>query len=190
MTRRTGPTDLAKAMERLSRRMDRDGSMTRARVVTEWPEVAGPQIAAHTLGLEVRGDGELVVYVDSNTWANELTLLADRLVTDLQERAGKRSVRSIRFTVSRKVAEEHRWRQERAGVHDTYVEDTVEPVPVTPNEQAQIEHLARGIEPASLREAAVRAMRADLEWRKGLKARKTAQRAAGGATGTESMPEH
>jgi preprotein translocase subunit SecD len=190
MTRRTGPTDLAKAMDRLARRMDRDGSLTRARVVAEWPQVAGPQIADHTLGLELRGGGELVVYVDSHTWANELTLLSDRLVTDLQERAGKRSVRSIRFTVSRKVAEEHRWRRERSDVEETYSEDTVDPVPVTANEMAQIEHLARGIEPASLREAAVRAMRADLEWRKGLKARKTAQRGAGGATGTESTLEH
>ena len=190
MTRRTGPTDLAKAMERLARRMDRGGSMTKARVVAQWPEVAGPQIAGHTLGLELRGDGELVVYVDSHTWANELTLLSDRLVTDLQQRVGKRSVRSIRFTVSRKVAEEHRWRQERADMEETYSVDIVQPVPVTSNELAQIEHLARGIEPPSLREAAVRAMRADLEWRKGLKARKTAQRAAGGATGPESAPEH
>jgi preprotein translocase subunit SecD len=190
MTRRTGPTDLAKAMDRLSRRMDRDGSMTKAKVVAVWPEVAGPQIADHTLGLELRGGGELVVYVDSHTWANELTLLSDRLVTDLQERAGKRSVRSIRFTVSRKVADEHRWRRERAGVEEAYSEDIVEPVAVTDNELAQIEHLARGIEPSSLREAAVRAMRADLEWRKGLKVRKSAQRAAGGATGTESAPEH
>jgi hypothetical protein len=190
MTRRTGPTDLTKAMDRLARRLDRDGSMTRARVVAEWPEVAGPQIADHTLGLELRGGGELVVYVDSHTWANELTLLSDQLVTDLQARAGKRSVRSIRFTVSRKVAEEHRWRRERDGVEDTYSADVVEPVPVTPNELAQIEHLARGIEPTTLREAAVRAMRADLEWRKGLKARKTAQRAAGGATGPESTPGH
>lgn len=190
MTRRTGPTDLAKAMDRLSRRMDRDGSMTKARVVAGWPEVAGPQIAGHTLGLELRGDGELVVYVDSHTWANELTLLSDRLVTDLQQRAGKRSVRSIRFTVSRKVSEEHRWKRERTGVEETYTADIVEPVPVTSNELAQIEHLARGIEPASLRQAAIRAMRADLEWRKGLRVRKTAQRAAGGATDLESAPEH
>jgi hypothetical protein len=190
MTRRTGPTDLANAMERLSHRIDRDGSLTKARVVAEWPEVAGPEIAGHTLGLELRADGELVVHVDSHTWANELTLLSDRFVTDMRQRAGKRSVRSIRFTVSRKVAEEHRWRQERTGVEEAYATDTVEPVPVTPNELAQIEHLARGVEPASLREAAVRAMRADLEWRKGLKARKVAQRAAGGATGTESASEH
>jgi hypothetical protein len=190
MTRRTGPTDVAKAMERLARRMDKDGSMTKARVVAEWPEAAGPQIAGHTVGLELRAGGELVVYVDSNTWANELTLLSDRLVTDLQQRAGKRSVRSIRFTVSRKVAEEHRWRQERTGVEESYTADIVEPVPVTANELAQIEHLARGVEPASLREAAVRAMRADLEWRKGLKARKAAQRGPHGATGTESTPEH
>ena len=33
MTRRTGPTDLGVAMDRLSRRIDRDGSLTKARVV-------------------------------------------------------------------------------------------------------------------------------------------------------------
>ena len=190
MTRRTGPTDLSVAMDRLSRRMDRDGSLTKARVVAEWPEVVGPEIAGHTLGLELRGGGELVVYVDSGPWATELTLMADRFVTDMQTRAGKRAVRSIRFTVSRKVAEEHRWKQERRGVDDSYSADIVAPVPVTANELAQIEHLARAIEPTSLREAAVRAMRADLEWRKGLKARKAAQRGAGSATGTDSTLEH
>lgn len=190
MTRRTGPTDLGTAMDRLSRRIDRDGSLTRARVVAEWPEVAGHEIAGHTLGLELRGGGELVVYVDSGAWATELTLMTDRFVTDMQIRAGKRAVRSIRFTVSRKVSEEHRWKQERRDVDESYSTDLVEPVPVTPNELAQIEHLARATEPASLREAAVRAMSADLEWRKGLKARKTAQEAAHGSTGTESTSEH
>src|SRR5450759_1839041 len=79
----------------------------------------------------VRRAGSIVV---SHTWANELTLLSDRLVTDLQQRVGKRSVRSIRFTVSRKVAEEHRWRQERTDMEETYSADIVQPVPVTSNE--------------------------------------------------------
>ena len=86
-------------------RLDRTGEgAARARAVSAWRAVAGDEVAAHARGFALR-EKELLVFVDSPVWANELSVLSEPYRVAVNERLGKELVDTIRFSVSRKVAE-------------------------------------------------------------------------------------
>ncbi len=60
-----------------------------------WPEIVGPQLAAHTRP-ESFGDGELVVLADSDAWAAQVRLLAPQLLRRLAAELGAGTVRKVR----------------------------------------------------------------------------------------------
>jgi predicted nucleic acid-binding Zn ribbon protein len=60
-----------------------------------WPEVVGPQLAAHTRP-ESFDDGQLVVIADSDAWAAQVRLLAPQVLRRLAEELGTGTVRRIR----------------------------------------------------------------------------------------------
>jgi len=145
-----------------------------------WQELAGPMVTGHTTGAHLR-DGTLVIYVDGPAWATELTAMSETYRKRINEELGKNLVRTIRFTVSRKVAEEFRLKRTELEHEEFYLEDVVDSVPLTKTERAQIEASTESIPDAGLREAAVRATVADLEWKKGLVARKARETAREGS---------
>jgi len=63
----------------LSRRLDLVSS------VEDWPALVGPQIAAVTRAETVNADGTLWVRVASSAWANELSLMAPRILAKLNQ---------------------------------------------------------------------------------------------------------
>lgn len=65
-------------------------------VVERWPELVGPQIAAVTRAEAVNTQGTLWVRVSSSAWANELSLMAPRILARLnQDRRGH--IKEIRW---------------------------------------------------------------------------------------------
>lgn len=68
------------------------------RLMAEWSQLVGAQIAAHTMPREVRGR-TLWVVVDSSTWLHELTLLKPILLEKIAPRTGKADVRDVRFVI-------------------------------------------------------------------------------------------
>lgn len=68
------------------------------RLIADWPQIVGPQIAAHTKAQEVRGR-TLWVAVDSSTWLHELTLLKPLLLAKLAPHTGKAVVQDVRFVI-------------------------------------------------------------------------------------------
>ena len=67
-----------------------------SQVVDRWAEVVGPQIAAVTRAEAVNAEGTLWVRVASSAWANELSLMAPRILGQLnQDRRGQ--IREIRW---------------------------------------------------------------------------------------------
>lgn len=155
---------------------DRDRMMMReAGVVAWWQDSVPPEIAKHTMGVSMR-DGELTVAVDSPTWATELTALSERLRENIEKAAGKGSVRSIRFTVSRRVQMARDEAREQDELDDLYKPEDVVPIGLTPQERAQIEHAAEQIEDEELRQAFIEAMVTDMELDKGRKARSAPQK--------------
>lgn len=80
-----------------------------SQVVDRWAEVVGPQIAAVTRAEAVNAEGTLWVRVASSAWANELSLMAPRILGKLnQDRRGQ--IREIRWLTGLPAPEQ---RQER-----------------------------------------------------------------------------
>jgi predicted nucleic acid-binding Zn ribbon protein len=75
-----------------------------ARAVECWPEAVGPQIAAVTRAEAVNAEGTLWVRVASSAWANELSLMAPRILAQLnRDRRGR--IREIRWLVGFRAPE-------------------------------------------------------------------------------------
>lgn len=94
--KRSRPTPLADAMHAwlsksgLTRRLDV------AQVVDRWADAVGPQVAAVTRAEAVNAEGTLWVRVASSAWANELSLMAPKILARLnQDRQGQ--IREIRW---------------------------------------------------------------------------------------------
>ena len=175
MTGRRGEGRLGDALGSFVRKLDREGGIAAARVAEEWPESAGPEIARHTAGVFLR-KGELVVYVDSPIWATELSALHETLRETLNSRLGQELVRTIRFTVSRKVDEQRSREAEESKVDASYTEDVVESAPLSAVEVAQVRQSASVIRDDKLREVVVRATLKDLEWKHGIALRDAASK--------------
>lgn len=68
------------------------------RIIAAWPEIAGPQIAAHAAATEIRAH-TLRVAVDSSPWLHELSLLKPVLLSKLERFAGRRLVHDVLFVI-------------------------------------------------------------------------------------------
>jgi hypothetical protein len=187
--RESRDTSVGDAAHEVLQRLDRGGNIERAKAVAAWRQIAGDEVSAHAMGYAMR-EGELVVYVDSPAWATELAALSEQYRTGVNSVLGKELVSTMRFAVSKKVSEERVWEDARAREEAESQRELVAPVPASPQELSQIEAMAAQIHDAALREAAVRAAVRGLEWRKGMAARKTPQRAAGGPEDPDSGSEH
>ena len=167
-------------------RLDRTGEVAgKARAIAAWRNVAGDEIAAHARGFALR-DRELLVFVDSPVWANELSVLSENYRVAVNERLGKELVGSIRFTVSRKVEEGLADDAEDDRRDEAVRRDLVRPIKATEAEVEGVRRMAATVSNPALREAVVAAAVAHLEWRKGIEAHNAAERAIQRATGHDS----
>jgi predicted nucleic acid-binding Zn ribbon protein len=64
-------------------------------VFGKWPELVGPQLAAHTTP-ESFDEGELTVSADADAWAAQVRLLTPQLLNRLAEELGPATVSRIR----------------------------------------------------------------------------------------------
>lgn len=161
MSKRRGQQSFGELAGRLLTRIDPEGRRHRAKVVNLWDEVCGPEVAAHARGFSLE-NGELLVYVDSPGWAQELALLSERFRVRMNEELGEEAVLSIRFFVSRR-ATEPRPGEEPADEQGEAEEGP--PEPISPTARTRIEEAAQEIEDEGLREAALRAARRDADRR-------------------------
>jgi hypothetical protein len=179
MTKRRGRNvELSNALGGLVERLDRKagGAGTQAKLVRLWEDTAGPIVTAHTTGVHLR-DGVLVVYVDSNARANDMSALSEIYRTTLNSGLGKEVISKVTFTVSRKVMDEMRLSAQEADLEEFYREDDVEPVALTENELAQIRASVASIPDETLKQAVLSATVKDLEWKKGIAARNSREAA-------------
>ncbi len=169
-------------------RMDKGGGgRQRGRAVAAWCEVAGREASSHARGFALR-DGELLVFVDSSVWATELSMMSEHYRAAINTVLGKETVSSMRFAVSRKAVPET---DAEVGTFAAGGAATpCAPVPATANEIAQIRQMAKVVQDEGLREAAVAAAIAHLEWRKGIEARNEAETAVQRARDPEGRADH
>lgn len=156
---------LGDALGAWARSADKRGGLSKARAVSLWPEIAGEEIAKHTLGVSLNQE-TMSVHVDSHVWAAELSLLAEELKDRLNAALGEETVRQMRFTVSRRVSDAREEREAERRVRRGYGGDSVLPAQLTASEIEAIRRSAEVIENPELREAAVRAQMRDLQVKK------------------------
>lgn len=175
-------TSLKQGLKKLMSSLDKNGLLTTAGIIEVWDDVVGPEIAGHTFisGLK---DGELIVLVDSPVWSTELNAMSEQLKNRLSQELGKETVKSLRFTVSRRVAIERAERLVRVEAERGYGGESVEPTPLSEAELEAIKKSVAGIENEALREAALRATVADLERKKGQEDHNSSQRPSEGLQG-------
>ncbi|MBT2402725.1 MULTISPECIES: DUF721 domain-containing protein [unclassified Streptomyces] len=89
------PMPLMAALDRLRTERGWEMPMAVAGVMERWPEIVGPEIAAHCEPDRYE-DRELVVRCDSSAWAAQLKLLAPQLVARLNADLGQGTVRLIK----------------------------------------------------------------------------------------------
>jgi hypothetical protein len=171
MARRRRTIGLDEAMNDVVRKADPSGKRHGAQAVAAWHQVVGDDIARHTRGFALREKRELVVFVDSAAWANQLSLMSTELVDRLNAHLGRSEIRILRFTVSRKVSDEMKWSAQEDATDEFYAPDLTEPVPLTEREREQALHIAGSVRDPELRELALRVMIKDLERKKGARER-------------------
>lgn len=176
MKRKGTQSQLGSSLGALVNRLDRKsgGGYLQSRVGDAWIKTAGPAVTAHTTGAHIR-EGELVVFVDSPLWATELSALSEHYRESVNQELGERLIRTVRFTVSRSVEKEKRIERVLSESEEHLTEDRVNPIELTDGEMAQIEASVSTIPDEELRRAVLRATVADLQWKKGLKAREERQ---------------
>src|SRR3712207_3117725 len=79
----------------LAARVDQAG------VIPEWPSLVGEQVAAVTQPRSVTPDGTLFVWVTTNAWMTELSLLEPELLRALNTKPDRPPVRRIRWQLRR-----------------------------------------------------------------------------------------
>jgi len=174
-------TDLAGALSSVARALNSQskGAFFQVRVADEWEKLAGPTVAAHTTGAHLRS-GELVIHVDSPAWSTELNALAGPYTEAMNLALGHKVVKSMRFTVSRRVQDSKRRETAEERTSAFYAPDSFDPLPLSSVEVAQVEASVPDVGDEGLRQAAIRATIAGLEWQKGRRASKSAENASGG----------
>lgn len=75
-----------------------DGVALAHRIGAAWPEIVGPQVAAHCRPLGLRA-GVLELEVDSPVWSQQLQLRKTELLERLSETFGAEAPRELRFQV-------------------------------------------------------------------------------------------
>jgi hypothetical protein len=148
-------------MDRIGREVERELARSGSRdaiplsAITEvWPHAVGETVARKAWPLRVSRDGTLHVATASATWAHELGLLQDRILTALGERLGDAAPAGLRFAAG-PIPE--------PGAASTTSETVERATPDVPPEIAREAALAaREIDDPDLRELVSRAARASL----------------------------
>ena len=179
---RSGGTGLGDAIgSMLDEVRDRQPEMVlSARNLSAWQQIADPAQLAHTDAVYTVPDthgSQVVVYVDANIWATELGLQSEFLRLKMNmalcaEKGGcadAEPVKRLRFAASKE-----KYRGKRAcdvSVAQQLLDEDMrfsgDPVALSDDEEAVLAEQVSGIEDPKIRRAALDAMRASAELRKG-----------------------
>ena len=78
-----------------------EGRVKQSSVISEWPALVGPEIAAVTRPLSVTADGTLFVAVKSHAWMSELTMMERDLLASINRVTGERAIHQLRWQLMR-----------------------------------------------------------------------------------------
>lgn len=96
--------------------------MSAGRVLADWDEIVGPQVAQHVQPVSLDA-GVLVVSASSSAWASQIRMITPQLITTIEEHVGAHVISELRVTGP--AAAQRTWKKGRRtvqwrGVRDTY----------------------------------------------------------------------
>jgi hypothetical protein len=118
------------------------------RLIAAWPQIVGPQIAAHATPRDVRGK-TLWVVVDSSTWLHQLTLLKPLLLAKLGPHTRNADIQDVRFVIGEVSVSTDAGAAGRLPTAD----------PLLPEDEAAVDHAVSALPDADLRESLRRLLR-------------------------------
>jgi len=124
-----------------------------AEITRVWPEAVGEAVSRRAWPARIGRDGTLHVTASSATWAFELDRLAGEIDARLRSVLGNRAPSGLRFKVG-PVPE--------PGARSDSAATQQEPIPSSPETDAEAARVASAIEDPELREMVARAARASL----------------------------
>lgn len=92
---------LGQILAQLIRDLGIEKKIRASRLVEQWPEVVGDQIASHARAVTCEG-GTLFVEVDSASWRHELLYMKPHIIERLNQAAGDHIIQDIMLTNTRR----------------------------------------------------------------------------------------
>jgi len=139
-----------------------------------WEDVADESVLAHTdnvINDKKRGEVVVVVFVDSAQWAAQLNMDKEYYRIELGH-ALERNLEEVRFVVSQKTGVRKEFKKaEQMQAIGKFA--NVESVPLSAEEEKLVRFSLDEIEDEKLREKVFKALKADIEWKKGINASKS-----------------
>lgn len=115
------PQDVSAVMRRVLGNLGWNEGVTSGRVLEEWDDIVGDQLASHCRPVSFE-EGVLVVSASSSAWATQLRMIAPQLVTRIHEHVGANVISEIK--VAGPAAAQRSWIRGRRTVHWRGVRDT------------------------------------------------------------------
>jgi predicted nucleic acid-binding Zn ribbon protein len=90
------PRGLGDVIDGLATHMGWESPLSRADLLTAWPEIVGLETSAHATPAGIE-DGVLTVHCDSTAWATQLRLMRTQITTTIASRYPAAEIQSVRF---------------------------------------------------------------------------------------------
>ena len=87
---------LGNTLQTLLQDLGIENKIKQYRIINQWPEIVGEQVARHTQAEKIR-DNILYVKVKSMTWRTELLFQKPHILNRISEQVGRDLIRDIRF---------------------------------------------------------------------------------------------
>jgi hypothetical protein len=162
----------------LKRFMDKAGvnkSRQEGRLQSVWEKVASEEVLAHTDNVLWKKNEEkrtVLVYVDGSAWAAELRMYQEYYKLLLSKEL-ETVVDEIHFNVSRIASLKKEFKKQCEEVDR---KEEFEPYILSAQELEEVAATVAGIENEELRQRLFKAIKGDLEWKKGITSKKMPQK--------------
>lgn len=148
-------TPLSATLQKLLASRGLAARLTEYRLAGRWEQAVGAAIARHTQPTTIRGK-KLTVVVDSSAWMQQLALLRPEIIAKVNAELGGNAIDSITLKLGEVAA---RRSPQRAPVRS--------PVPLGPEERAQIDVFVQAVADPGARDALRHLIEKDFQYRKG-----------------------
>jgi len=94
------PSPVGEILEEVLSRLGIDNKIKQLRILKHWKEIVGKTLARHSCPVTVR-KGNLFVKVDSSGWLAQITYFKEKIISELNRKAGSEVIRDIYLSLGK-----------------------------------------------------------------------------------------